>query len=341
MPIPNNITFEFLPSIALAEPNAAWTNASRWIEDTEYQFTQLAPYTRYNVTVYVKIKGQPTVFPPAKYLPVMTGEYTPSEPWMVEAKQKNGTRIEVSWQPPHVPNGLITGYDVFMTPPIPPMTVHTQKTSVIIDTAFEAAKNYSFWVVAKNKEYASGSSNVQTITFDGSANIDHIEDLKVIDKTNHSVTLSWKKIDAADGYIITPRAPLGYPVIQSYNISNNNVYTVESLAPGTRYTFEVGATKKHYVGKMSSITGMTKDQPLPSITVLEPLLLKSQGTTVKLTWDPPKSNRKVKWQYAVHYALSMHDLYQSKNLEQLKKFLKMYMYILCCSKIQLFQIINS
>jgi hypothetical protein len=66
MPIPNNVTFEFLPSIALAEHNAKWTNASKWIEDTEYQFNKLEPYTRYNMTVYVKLKGQPTIFPPAK-----------------------------------------------------------------------------------------------------------------------------------------------------------------------------------------------------------------------------------------------------------------------------------
>lgn len=66
MPIPNNVTFEFMPSIALAEPGATWTNASKWIEDTEYQFNGLDPYTRYNTTVYVKVKGQPTVFPPAK-----------------------------------------------------------------------------------------------------------------------------------------------------------------------------------------------------------------------------------------------------------------------------------
>lgn len=245
---------------------------------------------------------------------VTTGEGVPSPPWNVTAVQRNGTRIEVTWQPPIHPNGQITGYHVYMTPPIPPAPVYPQqKTTVIIDDAFEAGKNYSFWVVAKNKEHESESSNVATITFDGSANIDHIEDLKVIDKTNHSITLNWKKIDTADGYNITPRGPPSYPLLDTSS-TKSNTYTVTGLAPGTRYTFEVTATKKNYVGKASSINGMTKDQPLPTVTILEPHLLKSHGTTVKLSWDPPKGTRKIKWQYAVHYALNMQDVYKAPKL---------------------------
>lgn len=240
----------------------------------------------------------------------MTGEDVPSPPWGVTATQRNGTRIEVSWNPPMVPNGLIKGYEVFMTPPIPPASYvpHLQsKTFFIIDSEFEANKNYSFWVVAKNKEYESSSSNVATITFDGSVNIDNIEDLKVIDKTNHSVTLAWKKVKNAESYVITPRGPISYPALDSQTTTSNQ-YTVEGLAPGTRYNFEVCAKAKNYIGKALAIYGMTKDQPLPSVTILEPLLLKTQGTTVKLSWDRPKANRKIKWQYAVHYALNMLDL---------------------------------
>ena len=123
MPVPVNVTFEFLPSIALAEPGANWTNASEWIEDMEYQFNNLKPYTRYNLTVHVRLKGQNVVFPPTKYLAVTTGEGVPSEPWNVTVTQKNGTKVEVTWQPPRHPNGLITRYEIFVTPPIPPMPI--------------------------------------------------------------------------------------------------------------------------------------------------------------------------------------------------------------------------
>lgn len=313
MPIPQNVTLQFLPSISQAEPAATWKNATKWIEDTEYQFNNLEPYTRYNVTIYVRIKGQSVIFPPAKYRMVMTGEGTPTAPWNLTVTQRNGTSVELTWQPPIHPNGIITGYEGFITPPIPPMQMSfLQKTSQVIDIAFEAGKNYSFWVVAKNKKFESPSSNVATLTFDGAANIDNIEDLKVLDRTNHSVTLSWKKLPDVDVYHITPRGPPNYAHLKSVK-TTSNTYTVEGLAPGTRYTFDVNASKKNYVGRVASVNGMTKDTALPLMAVPELHLMKNHGTTVKLSWDPPKSgNRKVKWQYAVYYAVSMTDLYKGK-----------------------------
>lgn len=302
MPVPTNVTFEFLPSIAVAEPGANWTNASEWIEDMEYQFNNLKPFTRYNLTVHVRLKGQNTVYPPAKYLVVTTAEGVPSEPWNVEVVQKNGTRVEVTWQQPLHPNGHITGYKIFIAPPIPPTMFPKQTTSAIIDMAFEAGKTYLFWVTASNKEGSSPLSNAASLTFDGSANIDDIEDLKVVATTNHSVTLSWKKMKDVDGYHVTPRAPATYPALPT-NSTLENHYEVLRLAPGTKYTFEVGALKKKYAGKVATVSATTEGAPLPAVTKLEAMQVKHQGTTVKLTWDPPKSTRKIKWQYAIHYAV--------------------------------------
>ncbi|KAG7199404.1 hypothetical protein KM043_014034 [Ampulex compressa] len=309
MPIPINVTFEFLPSIALAEPTAKWRNVSEWIDDTEYQFNNLEPYTRYNLTVYVRRKGQTTVYPPVKYLVVTTSEGIPSEPWNVTVTQKNGTRVEVSWCAPLKPNGVITGYEGYVMPPIPPMRFSRQKTSMIIEMAFESGKNYSFWVIAKNKEHESGSSKVVTLTFDGSANIDDIEDLTVTAVANHSVSLSWKMIKDVDEYHVTPRASGTSPMLPTTTTLKNSV-EVKGLAPGTKYTFEVGAIKKAYVGKVTSISATTEGTPLPTITKLEAQVVKAQGTTVKLTWDPPKSTKKIKWLYAVHYAISMVDFFK-------------------------------
>ncbi|EZA49376.1 Sortilin-related receptor [Ooceraea biroi] len=313
MPIPSNVTFEFLPSIARTIPGAKWTNASEWIEDTEYQFNNLEPYTRYNLTVYVKLKGQPTVFPPAKYLVVMTGEGVPSDPWNVTVTQKNGTRVEVSWRPPVHPNGLILDYIGYITPPIPPLEFTRQKTSAIIDMPFEAGKNYSFWVVARNRQYQSASSKVATLMFDGSANIDDIEDLRVVATSNHSVTLAWKKMKDVDGYHITPRAPPAYPTMQTISTLENQM-EVKNLSPGTKYTFEVGAMKKTYVGKVVMITATTNGTALPTIMKLDAQLGKLQRTTVKLTWDPPKSTRKIKWQYAIYYATNMPEFFKAHKM---------------------------
>ncbi|XP_020710796.1 sortilin-related receptor isoform X2 [Athalia rosae] len=313
MSVPDNITFEFLPSIAKAEPGASWVNASHWIEESEYQFNDLQVYTKYNFTVYVRIKGQSTVFPPAKNLTVMTGQGVPSPPWNVTVAQKNGTRVEVSWRPPLHPNGPITGYEVFTTPPIPPKSITLTKTSVIIDTPFQAGTNYSFWVIAKTKEHDSNSSNVATITFDGAANIDGIENLSVVATTNSTVTLTWNKIVNASGYHVTPKGPPPYPALFTIT-TDKNTLVVKNLAPGTKYIFEVNAFKNNYVGKVVMVTATTTGTPLPWVPNLQVNLNKDHGTTVKLSWDPPKDSRKIKWQYGVYYAFNMQDLLKEAKL---------------------------
>lgn len=309
MPVPTNVTFEFLPSIASVEPGANWTNASEWIEEMEYQFNNLNPYTRYNLTVHVKLKGQSTVYPPAKYLDTMTAEGVPSEPRNVTVTQKSGTRMEVTWLPPSLPNGPITGYEVFVAPPIPPTRFFKQKTSAIIDMAFEAGKHYSFWVIAKNRERESVSSSVVTVTFDGSANIDDIEDLKVVATTNNSITLSWKPLKDVDGYHVTPRAPAPYPALQTVSTMEDKLQ-VNKLAPGIKYTFEVRALKKKYIGRAATISATTGGVALPSVTKLVAQLVKPHGTMVKLTWDPLKPTRKIKWQYAIHYAVNIVEFFK-------------------------------
>ena len=65
------MTFEYLPSIY---SHGDWKNVTTWIEQTEYRFTNLEPFTLYNVTVYVRIKGSTKVFVPYLYYEVATAE---------------------------------------------------------------------------------------------------------------------------------------------------------------------------------------------------------------------------------------------------------------------------
>ncbi|XP_034941871.1 sortilin-related receptor-like [Chelonus insularis] len=313
MPIPTNITFEFLPSISKAEPGAKWTNATSWIEDNEYQFNKLEPFTLYNLTVYVRVKGRSVDFPPVKYWSVKTGEGVPSEPWNVTAVQKNGTKVELSWRPPLHPNGVITGYDVFITPPIPPKKYNVQKTSFVFDQPFEADTVYSLWVIANNNKSSSASSKVAKLKFDGAANIDDIEDLKVVEITNNSVHLTWKALKDVDRYHITPKPQSPYPSAPSTVVMENEAVIVD-LSPGVQYTFEVNAMKKNYIGRGTSIVATTNGTALPKVLALNAESKKHDGTTVKLSWDPPKSTRKIKWQYAIHYALNMQDLFKEYKL---------------------------
>lgn len=72
---PRNESLEFLPTISVAgdEKNSEWRNET-WIETSEYVYKNLEPYTLYNMTVYVRLKGTDEVFPPAKYFTATTKE---------------------------------------------------------------------------------------------------------------------------------------------------------------------------------------------------------------------------------------------------------------------------
>lgn len=69
--VPQNLTFEYLPSIFI---KGAWRNNTEWVNQTEYRFNNLEPFTLYNVTVYVKIKGSHHEFVPYLYYEVATAE---------------------------------------------------------------------------------------------------------------------------------------------------------------------------------------------------------------------------------------------------------------------------
>lgn len=71
IPVPQNLTFEYLPSI---HHNNTWKNVSQWIDQNEYRFSNLDPYTLYNVTVYVRIKETDKEFVPYLYYDVATAE---------------------------------------------------------------------------------------------------------------------------------------------------------------------------------------------------------------------------------------------------------------------------
>lgn len=75
---PSGIRLQYLPSLAeTSGPKAnVWRNASTWIEEQVYMFTNLKPYTEYNMTVYVRTvkSAQKDGYPPNQHLVARTGE---------------------------------------------------------------------------------------------------------------------------------------------------------------------------------------------------------------------------------------------------------------------------
>lgn len=300
---------EFMPACRIANSNTSvWRNTT-WTRNMTYKFTGLQPFTMYNLTVYVRAQG--VVYPPAKFVTATTSEGVPEIPWNVSVIQQSASQVQVSWLPPHKTNGPITEFTVCMTPPIPPIckNVHGSKTKVLVDSDFNPKVNYSFWVVAKNSKYESNSSSVTELHFDDAAFIEGITGLYVDGKTDHSVTLSWQKISEAEGYIIRPRANIPYPAHPN-NKTIDNKFTVDNLAPGTDYVFEVSAYRKNFEGRTTTVTAKTEGTELPVVPGLAVEVVKSHGTTVKLSWDSPKDSRKAVWQYGVYYGLNMKELFK-------------------------------
>ncbi|KAG8226274.1 hypothetical protein J437_LFUL004831 [Ladona fulva] len=290
IPIPRDIKFEYLPSIAEGNSNK-WLNHSNWIEDPTFRFLDLRPFTSYNMTVYVRVM-------------------VPSEPWNLTVTQKSATEVELSWNPPLQPNGHILDYVVSMTPPIPPLrkSLHSSQTKDTVISEFIGGKNYSFWVTASNSLYSSNDSKVVILKFDGNAMIDVVQGLKVSRKDDRSIVLVWDKLSDVEGYHVRPVFIHPFPKLNQSSTTSNSI-NVTNLAPGATYTFEVNAFKKGFIGPSSTISVKTDGVPLPTIQSLKAEILKSQGTTVKLSWDPPKDSRKEKWVYGIYYALNISDLF--------------------------------
>ncbi|GFG37795.1 hypothetical protein Cfor_11613, partial [Coptotermes formosanus] len=261
---------EFLPSYAevFNEKSVSWANTT-WIDHYEYLFSNLKPYTVYNLTVYVRAKNQKEVYPPVKYVTARTGEGVPSPPWNVTAMQLNAHQVLVSWQAPRSPNGTIVSYVIFQTPPVPPVQKLQigSKTSFIMVSDYEADINYSFWVVARNGAHESDSSSVAVVSFNGDAVIEAVEGLVVEHKDNRSVSLTWKKVDQADGYYVIPKSMPRYPNLGKSTTETNKI-TVTNLAPGTTYIMQVLAYKKMFTGQPASITVKTDGKPLPQVSGL-------------------------------------------------------------------------
>lgn len=68
---------EFLPSISPVSSGTvkpAWNNHSTWLTDPFFTFTNLQPYTQYNITVFVRIAKKARIFPPAIFVVQRTSE---------------------------------------------------------------------------------------------------------------------------------------------------------------------------------------------------------------------------------------------------------------------------
>jgi hypothetical protein len=78
-------------------------------------------------------------------------------------------------------------------------------------------------VIARNVAYDSDSSSVAVVSFNGDAFIEAVEGLVLEHKDNRSVSLTWKKVDQADGYYVIPKSMPPYPELRKNTTEKNKI----------------------------------------------------------------------------------------------------------------------
>lgn len=148
---PADMKLEFIPSISRVGSND-WVNKTA-TDGSEFEFTNLEAFTKYNVTVYVKIQNSPTVFPPAKYFIARTLEGVPSPPWDLKATQVNESHILLTWKPPRYPKGPLTTYSLTWydnDKVATSMRFSASRTQYLLPVDVEHGKSFNFYVSVFN-----------------------------------------------------------------------------------------------------------------------------------------------------------------------------------------------
>ena len=316
--VPANVIFEFLPSISQLGTQE-WKNHTEWITGTEHKFTGLRPFTTYNVTVYVRVKGSSMVYPPYLYSNVTTAEGIPSPPQNVNVTQMNGSKVRVTWSPPKNASGVLTAYTVYYSPvatnaqPPQPQQVRRgpEDTFAVISSVFHGNTSYQFWVRARNTKYESSNSQLVKLIFDDASNIDDLKNLHVVSASANNITIAWERIPVAEGYVVYHVLPQPYPKIEP--VKTNATTMTLTMVPGVRNDIKVAAYVKNIYGKPDTIAATGQGSPLPEVP--EVILDKESETDiVQLHWNKPKLEEKIKGEitYGVYYGTSVDTLMESK-----------------------------
>ncbi|XP_063385358.1 sortilin-related receptor-like [Cydia fagiglandana] len=306
--------YSFLPSISKVS-DGVWTNKT-WIHESTYRFTDLEPYTQYNVTFYIQDTRTNKTYPSLKFVNTTTGEGQPSPPLKVSVVQLTGSRILVEWDPPASPKGQIQYYTVSYSPPVPPMDKKTKgdDTNMTINGYFRPNMNYSFWITATNGAYTSEPSPVMTITFDDVGDVDDLNNIGVTRINESTALLTWDKIKGIEGFKLFVRPPAPSYLPWDPITTNATNITLTNLPTGVHIDVDIMAYKGTITGHPLTIF-LKPEGVIDDVINSTAYLIKEKRTSVKLEWSPPTSDRYKgkELEYAVFYLDVMHTRIPGKE----------------------------
>lgn len=302
-----------MPSITLIDIDVPqWKNES-WMSSTEHRFTNLKPFTTYNVTVYVRPKGSQRIDPPSNFLNVTTAEGVPSEPLNVGVRQLNGSRVQVTWSPPKEAYGILKEYTVYYraqtysVQQAHSVKVSPTENSIVLEENFEPNNTYEYWVRARNSKNESPSSKLVRLTFDD-ASMDRLTGLHVTHMGYDYIQVAWSPIRGVDGYVVQVILPETYPRTSTVR-TNETRYRAEKLVHGVNFSIKVSGYVKNYVGRPASISSQMPGPTLPEV----PATLKKNGSTFTLQWSPVVFHGK-NVTYGIYYGQTMNELLEGMRV---------------------------
>ncbi|GAB6018639.1 hypothetical protein CHUAL_000319 [Chamberlinius hualienensis] len=299
--------FVYQPSISKVG-SSTWRNES-WSAYYSHTFKNLEPYTDYNVTVYVKLETEPNAYPTHFFAVFKTKRNAPLPPNNLKVKQVGESKVFLEWKSPSGSHNDLRGYNIHISPPETARTEYIDRAatkSAYIGGLFDSGTNYSIWMTSVDSFGVSDPSEKVWFVYNEDGIKTSVENFKVVNASEVAVFLKWDPL--------TP-TPDMYRIITSsqdafYNFDEVTVkateYSINNLSPGAQYTFSICGLKKGVCGPTVEIIAHTQGDHLKSPSKLKAEVI--NGTSVKLTWDPPSDHRKVNWRYCAYYGFIVTEL---------------------------------
>ncbi|XP_061060852.1 phosphatidylinositol phosphatase PTPRQ isoform X3 [Eubalaena glacialis] len=249
----------------------------------------LKKYTQYIIEVSAStLKGEGVRSAP---ISVLTEEDAPdSPPQDFSVKQLSGVTVQLSWQPPLEPNGIILYYTVYV------WDISSLKNINVTETSLEFSDldynvEYSAYVTASTR-FGDGKTRSSIINFrtPEGAPSDPPKDVHYANLSSSSVLLFWTP----------PSKPNG--IIQYYSVYYRNTsgtfvqdisgFQTEAklvgLEPVSTYSISISAfTKVGNGNQFSNVVKFTTQESVPDVVQNVQCMATSwQSALVK--WDPPK-----------------------------------------------------
>lgn len=237
----------------------------------------LVPFTWYNVSLTACTGGGCTT---SAAVLVRTLGSAPTGP-LVEPRVfvLGASRIEVTWSVPVVPNGDITGYELWRNTTL----VYNGTATQFVDTAVVPSTVYTYAYVAQN---AYGETQSQVTVTNTPEDAPALFDAPLCTSlSSTSILVSWTPPRQPNGQII------GYRIVAGSSTAETalglTLTTIQrSLEPFTAYTYRVIACTA--VGCSASATGCTNTTLEASpIGIAQPNATVVNASAIALTWTRP------------------------------------------------------